>query len=69
MFQAVPDTASFVQFPHPGPEHRVTGDRMPWNTSDHGRTFLVAPGRYVAADAEGHAGEVVFWANGSRRRG
>jgi hypothetical protein len=51
----------FVQFPHPGGEHVPTTDQMAWNTSNHLRKFLRAPGDYV--DAEGHraTAELVFW--------
>ncbi len=55
------DTASFVQFPHPGHEHQPHEDPMPWNTGRHGRKFLRTPGRYLADDAQPHTGEVVFW--------
>jgi hypothetical protein len=62
MHHAMTDIACFVQFPHPGAEHRFAGDEMPWNVGRHGRKFLVAPGRYVAGDDQPHEGEVVFWA-------
>lgn len=55
------ETVFFVQFPHPGGEHNPRADRMPWNTGDHGRKFLVAPGRYVDSDGRVREGEVVFW--------
>ncbi|WIY06764.1 hypothetical protein QRX60_24005 [Amycolatopsis mongoliensis] len=56
------DTACFVQFPHPGAEHRFAGDEMPWNVGRHGRKFLVAPGQYVDGDDQRREGEMVFWA-------
>lgn len=55
------DAASFVQFPHPGDEHRPRGDHMSWNTAKHGRKFLHLPGRYVADGEQVGVGEVVFW--------
>jgi len=62
MFLAMTVTACFVQFPHPGGEHRFAGDEMPWNIGRHGRKFLGARGRHVAGDDRLHEGEVVFWA-------
>lgn len=61
MLLAMSDTASFVQFPHPGAEHRPRGDRMSWSSGNHGRKFLLVPGRYVADDEQRRMGEVVFW--------
>lgn len=53
----------FVQFAHPGREHRPPGDRMPWNVGDHGRKFLRSPGRYSSGeDGTVASGELVFWA-------
>lgn len=51
----------FVQFPHPGGEHRPHGDAMAWNVQSHRRKFLVSPGTYV--DGAGRAGdaELAFW--------
>lgn len=54
-------TATVVQFPHPGAEHNSPSDDMPWNVGAHGRKFLRCPGRYVDADDEVHDTEVVFW--------
>ncbi len=55
---------SFVQFPHPGQEHRpqppAGGTVMPWNTSDHRRKFLRAHGRYLL-DGQEVAGAFAFW--------
>lgn len=53
--------AFFVQFPHPGKEHRPPIDEMPWNTAYHRRKFLVAPGRYVEGDDGIHEAELVLW--------
>ncbi len=51
----------FVQFPHPGKEHRPPGNTMPWNTGDHGRKFLLSQGTFVdEADQVGDA-DLVFW--------
>ena len=57
------DTADrfFVQFPHPGKEHRPASDDMPWNAAPHGRKFLIAPGRYVDAAGQRAAAELVLW--------
>ncbi|MEA5365496.1 hypothetical protein VA596_38640 [Amycolatopsis sp., V23-08] len=52
--------ATFVQFPHPGPEHCPESDDMPWNTGAHGRKFLISEGSYLA-DNEVRQGEPVFW--------
>lgn len=54
-------TAFFVQFPHPGGEHNPPTDDMPWNTGDHKRKFLVAPGRYTDGDGRIRDAELVFW--------
>lgn len=55
---------SFVQFPHPGREHRPqppqVGTVMPWNVGDHRRKFLRAHGRYLV-DGREHAGAFAFW--------
>ncbi|WP_328450417.1 hypothetical protein [Amycolatopsis sp. NBC_00438] len=52
---------AFVQFPHPGAEHRPESDDMPWNVGPHGRKFLIADGRYVDSGDRLQEGEVVFW--------
>lgn len=49
----------FVQFIHPGSEHRSP---KPWNTGEHCRKFLQVRGSYVAApNAPVEMGRVVFW--------
>jgi hypothetical protein len=55
--------ASFVQFPHPGGEHRPPPtDHMPWNTADHRRKYLLADGAYLDADhGTVKTGQLVFW--------
>jgi hypothetical protein len=55
-------TGFFVQFPHPGGEHNPPGNDMPWNTGDHRRKFLVAPGRYLDGDEHIGEAELAFWA-------
>ncbi len=55
-------TAFFVQFPHPGDEHKSPKDgHMLWNTGKHRRKFLISPGRYQ--DGAGGIGEaeLAFW--------
>lgn len=54
-------TAYFVQFPHPGGEHKSSSDHMPWNTGKHGRKFLLAPGRYVTPQDGCEEADLVFW--------
>jgi hypothetical protein len=54
--------AYFVQFPHPGEEHRPRGDRMPWNVGDHKRKFLMTPGRYIDLAGEVSEADLVCWA-------
>lgn len=61
MVQAMSDTAAFVQFPHPGCEHRAAGDRIPGNSDKHRRKCLVAPGHYLTANQRRRTGEPVFW--------
>jgi hypothetical protein len=51
----------FVQFPHPGAEHRPAGDDMQWNVGPHGRKFLIAPGRYKDADGQLAAADLMLW--------
>jgi len=53
--------AFFVQFPHPGAEHRTALGEMPWNVGRHRRKFLCSPGRYVDVDGQARAGNLVFW--------
>lgn len=55
------DAAAFVQFPHPGDEHRPPGESMPWNLGKHRRKFLRSGGRLVDSDGRRHVAEVVFW--------
>lgn len=54
------DQLMFVQFPHPGPEHRPMGDFMDWNRRTHARKFLQATGTYVRGGSP-HRGSFVFW--------
>lgn len=55
------DTAVFVQFPHPGDEHRPPGETMPWNLGKHRRKFLRSRGRLVDPDGRQQVAETVFW--------
>ena len=54
------DQLTFVQFPHPGGEHRPTGLEMPWNTGLRARKFLKAHGRYLV-EGEVRTGPFTFW--------
>jgi hypothetical protein len=54
------DQLAFVQFPHPGSEHRPTGEVMPWNNRDHARKFLRGTGTYVR-DGFAFDGAFTFW--------
>lgn len=58
------DIRYIVQFPHPGTERRprraVVGAEMPWNTDDHGRKFLTAPGQWTDGVVT-HSGDLAFW--------
>jgi hypothetical protein len=57
----VRDKRLFVQFIHPGGEHRPDHDGfIEWNTGLHRRKFLTAPGRYLEADAT-RSDELVLW--------
>ena len=51
----------FVQFPHPGAEHVPPGRMMAWNTGDHRRKFLLAPGRTSMKMTRSGKAELVFW--------
>ena|SRR5437867_3355529 len=53
-------TGFFVQFPHPGGEQNPPTDDVPWNTGDHRRKFLVAPGCYLD-DERVRDAELVYW--------
>ncbi len=55
------DRSCFVQFIHPGGEHRPDRDDLKgWNSGPHRRKFLKSPGRYH--DRTGtHEAELVFW--------
>ena len=50
----------FVQFPHPGAEHRATESWMDWNRREHARKFLKAHGTYIS-EGELRTGPVAFW--------
>lgn len=51
----------FVQFIHPGGEHRPDmGDMRSWNFGRHQRKFLKRPGSYIAG-GEIHQGDLTLW--------
>ena len=54
-------TGFFVQFPHPGREHNPPTREMAWNTGEHRRKFLVAPGHWLDSDQGTGKAELVFW--------
>ena len=58
------DERCFVQFSHPGGEHRPdrSGSKA-WNTlaSSHARKFMQFPGRWIASDDSPHRGELWAW--------
>jgi hypothetical protein len=56
----VAESLAFVQFPHPGGEHRPTGGVMDWNRGPHARKFLKATGDYVLG-GQLMSGALVFW--------
>jgi hypothetical protein len=55
--------AFFVQFPHPGVEHKppANGRDKPWNVGDHARKFLISRGWYVDSEPEPRDDELFFW--------
>lgn len=57
------DELRFVQFPHPGQEHRPDREGWKdWNIGDHARKFMRSPGRYQdSIDQPERDGPVVFW--------
>jgi hypothetical protein len=61
--QAQTDRLCFVQFIHPGSEHKPdSAAGRSWNTEDHRRKFLTQTGRYLTAlDAKPTASNLVFW--------
>jgi hypothetical protein len=54
------ESVMFVQFPHPGAEHRPAGSWMEWNRREHARKFLKAHGTYIA-EGEVQHGPFAFW--------
>lgn len=55
------DRRCFIQFIHPGGEHRPDSDGVKyWNTGAHRRKFLKCRGRYLRGNSL-HEGELVFW--------
>jgi hypothetical protein len=52
----------FVQFIHPGGEHRPDSDgSKAWNLGAHKRKFLRQRGRYVDEACNSHDDELIFW--------
>jgi hypothetical protein len=55
------DRRCFVQFTHPGGEHRPdVGDLKCWNCREHRRKYLKSVGRYLDGETM-REGEIVFW--------
>ncbi|MDQ3689222.1 MAG: hypothetical protein M3406_04145 [Chloroflexota bacterium] len=54
------ESLMFVQFPHPGSEHRPTESWMDWNRRDHARKFLKTHGTYIS-DGELRTGPFTLW--------
>ncbi|MGO9166978.1 MAG: hypothetical protein ACLP56_08895, partial [Candidatus Sulfotelmatobacter sp.] len=57
------DKLLFVQFPHPGGEHRPDGGSIKkWNRKphQHQRKFLKRAGRYIS-NGQIVEGEMLFW--------
>ncbi|MGD1156415.1 MAG: hypothetical protein ABSA41_11350 [Terriglobia bacterium] len=58
------DKLLFVQFPHPGGEHRPdNGLIKAWNKNCHKRKFMKQTGKYLtdAKDKKAKKGDIVFW--------
>ena len=63
------DKRCFVQFPHPGGEHKPDGsDKISWNKTrrnnrpnNHKRKFMQFPGKWTASDDSPHRGELWAW--------
>ena len=54
----------FVQFPHPGGEHKPDRNRhKEWHHLEkkHGRKFMQFPGKWIADDDSSHCGELWAW--------
>jgi hypothetical protein len=57
----MPDELMFVQFPHPGSEHKLEGPEMGWSRrKNHARKFLKADGRYLE-NGTVRVGSFSFW--------
>jgi hypothetical protein len=56
----VSESLAFVQFPHPGGEHRPTGSVVDWNRGPHARKFLKATGECLLG-GQLRTGPLVFW--------
>ena len=58
------DSRCFVQFPHPGGEHRPgPGGHAAWNTlaATHARGFMQTRGEWIEADGSTRRGDVWAW--------
>ena len=58
------DSRCFVQFPHPGGEHRPgPGGHAAWNTlaAPHARKFMQARGEWIEADGSTRRGDLWTW--------
>ena len=58
------DSRCFVQFPHPGGEHRPgPGGHAAWNTlrAAHARRFMQTRGEWIEADGSTRRGDVWAW--------
>ena len=58
------DSRCFVQFPHPGGEHRPgPGGHAAWNTlaAAHARKFMQTSGEWIEADGNTRCGDLWAW--------
>ena len=63
------DKRCFVQFPHPGDEHKPDGDgKIGWNkthrnnrVNPHKRKFMQFPGKWIDEDGNTHCGSLRAW--------
>ena len=58
------DKRCFVQFPHPGDEHKPDGNRkIGWNKTDrsHKRKFMRFGGEWIDEDGNKHTDNLCAW--------
>ena len=57
------DKLCFIQFIHPGGEHKPdSGTIRTWNADPHLRKFVKSPGKYMTAiDGQAKDGDITFW--------